>query len=376
MTLTKNNHKGGVPMTLAIFLIISVILVGIQTAVPFLVKRTVIFGITVPEKYIKNDMLTCYKKKYALTVGLFSLIVLAGYLLWALVTNPTEEQTVLIGTLIQFGIILFSLALYFFFHGKTLQLKKESKWMENLTQVSVTDLSVRAKDEMLPWYVYLLPIMITVGVIGYTVFQYELLPKQIPIHWGINGEADAFTEKTPMSAIMLPLTLLLLQIMYMGIQVGTKKSGIKLSATSTNASRLRQLTLRKYTSWFMFLVNFLLTVMFSFFQLTMIHPDLFSGTIMVATPLIFLVVVLAGTIAFAVKVGRSDKVSIDGTEEKITDFDEDSHWVGGLFYVNKNDPSIFVEKRFGVGWTLNFGNPIGYVIFLVPLVAILLLTFL
>lgn len=363
-------------MTLAIFLIISVILVGIQTAVPFLVKRTVIFGITVPEKYIKNDMLTCYKKKYALTVGLFSLIVLAGYLLWALVTNPTEEQTVLIGTLIQFGIILFSLALYFFFHGKTLQLKKESKWMENLTQVSVTDLSVRAKDEMLPWYVYLLPIMITVGVIGYTVFQYELLPKQIPIHWGINGEADAFTEKTPMSAIMLPLTLLLLQIMYMGIQVGTKKSGIKLSATSTNASRLRQLTLRKYTSWFMFLVNFLLTVMFSFFQLTMIHPDLFSGTIMVATPLIFLVVVLAGTIAFAVKVGRSDKVSIDGTEEKITDFDEDSHWVGGLFYVNKNDPSIFVEKRFGVGWTLNFGNPIGYVIFLVPLVAILLLTFL
>ncbi|SDN47053.1 DUF1648 domain-containing protein [Bacillus sp. OK048] len=363
-------------MTLALFLIISIILVGIQTAVPFLVKRTVIFGVTVPEKHIKNEKLTAFKKKYALSVGLLSFIVLAGYLLWALFNNPAEEQTVLIGTLIQFGIILFSLALYFFFHGKTLQLKRESNWMENLTQVTITDLSVRAKDEMLPWYVYLIPLIITVGVIGYTVYQYDLLPEQIPTHWGINGEADAFTEKTPMSAIMLPLTLLVLLLMYIGIQVGTKKSGIKLSATSTNASRLRQLTLRKYTSWFMFLVSFLLTIMFSFFQLTMIHPNLFAGTILVATPLIFLVVVLAGTIAFAVKVGRSDKVSIAGTKEKITDFDEDSHWVGGLIYFNKNDPSIFVEKRFGVGWTLNFGNPIGYVIFLVPLVAILLLTLL
>jgi len=27
-----------------------------------------------------------------------------------------------------------------------------------------------------------------------------------------------------------------------------------------------------------------------------------------------------------------------------------------VFYVNKNDPSIMVEKRFGVGYTINFGN--------------------
>jgi uncharacterized membrane protein len=27
-----------------------------------------------------------------------------------------------------------------------------------------------------------------------------------------------------------------------------------------------------------------------------------------------------------------------------------------LFYVNHGDPAILVGKRFGVGWTLNFGN--------------------
>ena len=29
----------------------------------------------------------------------------------------------------------------------------------------------------------------------------------------------------------------------------------------------------------------------------------------------------------------------------------------GVFYVNRNDPSLFVEKRFGLGYTVNFGNP-------------------
>jgi uncharacterized membrane protein len=362
-------------MTLAIFLIIAIILVGIQTAVPFLVKRTVIFGITVPEKHINNEILTSYKKRYALLVSLLSFVVLAGYLLWVLLNSPSEEQTVLVGTLIQFGIILFSLSLYFYFHGKTLQLKRKNHWTKNLKQVQITDLSVRDQDEMLPWYVYLLPIIMTAGVIGYTILQYDLLPQQIPTHWGINGEADAFTEKTPMSAILMPLTLLLMQIMFLAIQVGTKKSGIKLSATHTSASRMRQLTLRKYSSWFMFIVSFLLTGMFSFFQLNTIHPDLFNGKITMATPIIFLLVVLAGTIAFAIKVGRSDKLNIDETENAITDFDDDSYWKAGIFYFNKNDPSIFVEKRFGVGWTINFGNPIGYLIIFVPLVIILMLSF-
>lgn len=96
---------------------------------------------------------------------------------------------------------------------------------------------------------------------------------------------------------------------------------------------------------------------------------------MVASPIIFLSVVLAATIAFTIKVGRSDKYDIDETNEEITDFDEDSYWKVGLIYFNRNDPSIFVEKRFGIGWTLNFANPIGYMVFLLPLIAILVFSF-
>jgi uncharacterized membrane protein len=35
---------------------------------------------------------------------------------------------------------------------------------------------------------------------------------------------------------------------------------------------------------------------------------------------------------------------------------DNRRWVLGAFYVNRDDPSVFVEHRFGFGYTINFGN--------------------
>ena len=37
--------------------------------------------------------------------------------------------------------------------------------------------------------------------------------------------------------------------------------------------------------------------------------------------------------------------------------DDDRYWSGGIFYNNPDDPALFVPKRYGLGWTLNFGHP-------------------
>src|SRR5579863_6304983 len=39
--------------------------------------------------------------------------------------------------------------------------------------------------------------------------------------------------------------------------------------------------------------------------------------------------------------------------------DDDRYWYGGFFYNNPDDPAIFVPKRYGLGWTVNFGHPLG-----------------
>ncbi len=357
-------------MEFLIFIIIIFFLAAIQTAIPFLVKRTVVFGVTIPEQNIKDERLIAFKKWYAIVVSIISFLLLGGFSLLVLLDKLTEEQIVLTGTMIEFITIFISMSLYFYFYGKTVQLKKERKWGANLKQVKISDLSVRLQDEMLPWYVFLLPIIAIIGLIGYTLLQYDILPDQIPTHWGPSGEADDFTTKTPFSAITMPLVFLFILFMFLGINIGTKKSGIKLSATSTNASKIRQLNLRKYSSWFGFFSSVLLTVLLSYFQLTVIHPEISSQKFMLMMPFVILIVVFVGTILFAVKVGRSDKQSNELAEGDITDYDEDSFWKAGIIYFNPNDPSIFVEKRFGVGWTINFANPKGYLLVVVPLIII------
>lgn len=363
-------------MAFTILFIVILFLAIIETAIPYLIKRTVVFGVTIPEQYTRDPRLARFKKGYSLVVLCFSLLALIGFSVWGILGNPTEEQLFLAGTAIPLAIMVISLACYIYFHTKTTQLKRKEKWGQDVKQVQVTDLSVRSQDEMLPWYMYLFPMLVTLGVIVYTAIQYPTLPEQIPTHWGPSGQPDAFTTKSPVSVITLPLILLVMQGMFLMIIETTKRSGIKLSATSTEASRIRQLTLRKYSSWFMFLVSLLMTMLFSFLQLSTIHEGLFGEGLMLLFPFVFLLVILGGTMVFAFKVGRAGKVVESNPVEGIRDLDEDQYWKGGLFYFNKNDPSIFVEKRFGVGWTLNFANPKGYLLVFGPLVVILVLSYL
>ena len=56
--------------------------------------------------------------------------------------------------------------------------------------------------------------------------------------------------------------------------------------------------------------------------------------------------------------------------------DDDRYWAGGLFYNNPDDPAVFVPKRYGMGWTVNFGNPKGKLVMfgtlLIPVVLLIL----
>ncbi|WP_338449704.1 DUF5808 domain-containing protein [Niallia oryzisoli] len=364
-------------MAFIVFFILILFLTCLESAIPYLVKRTVVFGVSIPDQHVTDDKLNRYKKTYTIFVASVSIAALAIFTFWYSTSSPAEEKMVLYGMAIQFGIMLLSIALYFFYHGKTAQRKKAEKWGENVKRIKAADLSARVQDEMLPWYVFFLPMIITIGVLIYTISKYPVLPDQIPTHWGINGKPDAFTVKTPFSAIQMLIILLVMQVMMIAINLSTKRSGIKVSTTNTQATRARQLTLRKYSSWLTFITSVLLTMLFSFFQLSTIHEDLAGDAVTFALPMVFLFLVLAGTIIFAVKVGTAGNNSAGAQPaEGVGDYDEDEYWKGGLFYFNKNDPSIFVEKRFGVGWTLNFANPIGYLIIIVPLIVILVLSFL
>jgi uncharacterized membrane protein len=39
--------------------------------------------------------------------------------------------------------------------------------------------------------------------------------------------------------------------------------------------------------------------------------------------------------------------------------DDERCWMGGFLYNNPDDPDLMVPKRYGLGWTFNFGHPLG-----------------
>jgi uncharacterized membrane protein len=76
-----------------------------------------------------------------------------------------------------------------------------------------------------------------------------------------------------------------------------------------------------------------------------------------------------------VRLGRLQRTGTGATGTG--DRTEDRFWKAGLVYYNPEDPAIFLEKRFGIGYTMNMARPaawyiLGAVLGLPLLVALLL----
>jgi uncharacterized membrane protein len=55
---------------------------------------------------------------------------------------------------------------------------------------------------------------------------------------------------------------------------------------------------------------------------------------------------------------------------------DERYWKAGGTYYNPGDPALFVDKRYGVGWTLNMARPLSWVmlggILLIPLAIVVI----
>ncbi|MGX9132890.1 DUF1648 domain-containing protein [Rummeliibacillus sp. JY-2-4R] len=348
----------------------------VQIFIPYMVKKTVVFGVSIPATFINHIMVKRVKRIYSMALASIWIVMFIGYIVWCLLIPSNDDLQVIVGTSLLFLLIIMSMLFYAYFHRKLQLEKQQQQWGIDLKEVKLVDTSLRGKDEMLPLAYYIGLVVIPLILIIYTYSQYPLLPEQIPTHWGANGEPNAFTEKNPFTAISLPLMMLVLQIMFAAMSQGTKISGIKISVINTKESTRKQIEKRKYTSWFMFLTALLITMLFSLLQLTTIHHNVIGQGIMLTIFIIFMVVILVGSIIFSIKVSSLEKKNkYLNYPNGVMDVDEDRYWKGGLLYFNKDDSSLFVEKRFGIGWTINFARPMSYLLVFVPLIIILFIAF-
>jgi uncharacterized membrane protein len=366
-------------MIIFLFGFILLFITVLQAFTPKFLKQTEVFGVYVPEQYTKEKTIVYWKKRYTSVVLITGLVILIGYLFWSLTQKPNEETLALVSVGVQFTSLFISIGYYFIMHIRVKKLKAEQGWTTGKNEVRVVDLQFQEKLRLVPRIVFIIPMIVTIGLIIYTFMKYPEMPNMIPTHWGPSGQPDAFSEKTYFSVISMPLILLVMQGMFLMMSEGMKFSGTKINPSNKKTSVAQQLAFRKYTSWFALFITLITTFLMGYLHLQTIHPEIASPWIMFTLPLAFLVITFVGVGIYTVKVGQSgSRLKVGGTSSSVEDkiaVDDDKYWKGGLIYINKDDPSIFVEKRFGVGWTINYGRPLSWIVLFLPIIIILVIAF-
>jgi uncharacterized membrane protein len=83
------------------------------------------------------------------------------------------------------------------------------------------------------------------------------------------------------------------------------------------------------------------------------------------------VIAILAVFVLAVQSGGSRSGSAGGGESGRGN--PDDCWKYGVFYFNRDDPALFVPKRFNIGYTLNFANRWSWVVLVVSLLPVVAL---
>lgn len=172
--------------------------------------------------------------------------------------------------------------------------------------------------------------------------NWERIPERFPVHWGFSGP-DRWAEKTLTGVFMLPAAGAAACLTMTVMAVALARSDARGEARYLRANLVALLA----SSYFMALL----------FGWLSIQAALFSGAsppvlIPALGSLLFVIVLVVWTARM--RSLPSDENGGDGTP--------DSAWKGGMIYYNKSDSRLFVEKRFSVGYTVNFAHPASWLL--------------
>jgi uncharacterized membrane protein len=160
--------------------------------------------------------------------------------------------------------------------------------------------------------------------------NWDRIPERFPVHWGADGQVNRWSMRTPHDVYgpLIFAALLCGWLLVMGLA----------SWYGARRSRFRRVMLGALIGT-VYLMGFL-------FGGIAINPVINAPIwIFIAAPLVFLVPIVLVMVR-----------SVSEPTERAAEPTPNECWRGGLIYYNPNDAALMVEKRTGLGYTVNFGN--------------------
>lgn len=215
------------------------------------------------------------------------------------------------------------------------------------------------------WIVQVGPFAILFATAAFLHFHWEEIPARFPVHWGVDGQPNGWSSRTPMG-VYGPLLLGALISACMWLTAHTLLRSARIVDRARPLLVLHDFAHR--VGVFLLVVEFFLAVVFSSVGLlpfTGAMPVIIVAILML--PAIFVLIVWLNK-------GRAHRIETSGltNPEAAGDGTPDECWKFGVLYFNPDDAALWVEKRAGIGYTMNFAHISAWVIMaLILLVPIL-----
>ncbi|MCX4458013.1 DUF5808 domain-containing protein [Streptomyces sp. NBC_01340] len=331
-------------------------------AMPSLAQATLPFGVRVPRERAGEPAVTAAVRPYrrrvmtagaAVTASATGVLLLAGRTTVANAITPPCAAALLAGL---------DWAAYYRAHRAVAAAKAEGGWYDDVRQGVAVDISIRTDPERFPWLWALPSLLVTAATAVAGALRYPSLPATLTTHWNAAGRADGHVRTT----VAIAFTPVFLQIVSSALLAGTAvfalRSRQSLDAERPRASAAQHRAFVRWTTRGLLVLA--ASVDLSLLGTALITWEVYGnravGAVAIGLP------ILAGVafvFAVAVRTGaQGSRLPISVGEAggaRVVNRDDDRYWKGGLIYVNRDDSSVFVPKRFGIGWTVNFGRPAG-----------------
>lgn len=340
-------------------LFISFLLPGILSAfMPYLTRKTESFGVTITEEIYHSDRMKSIRKKYSIkALIVLSLIFFITSFYFFKFPEPTNIYIYTAGLFVMLIALFF---VYLKFHFLVKNLKEEEGWIENKKQVSLTDLSFRQRKIKYSNLWFIIPLIITIGTMIITYLNYDLIPDSIPMQYDFQGNPNNFKDKSLITVFSPTFIQIMMIGLFIFINNIISKSKQQLNPSDPEGSALQNEIFRRKWSAFTIVSGILMVLIFTLMQISffvIIDPNLiFSATMIITLMIVIFSLYLAINLGQG---GSRIKTESSGNNTEI-DRDQDEYWKLGQFYFNPQDPTVFIEKRFGIGWTINFGSKKGW----------------
>jgi len=204
------------------------------------------------------------------------------------------------------------------------------------------------------------------------VALYPGLPTSIPVHFDISGHADRYADKSVWSVFGLLIIGAAVAILLAALSVAGARYSARIQSDDTaEQSALRTQVQRSMLASLLSQLSFVIALGISAIELCQRLIPASSwviGVCAIGMAVLIMVVVITAVVRGRARLQPANLR--DPLVPRPDAVDDDAHWKGGLFYVNRDDPALMVPRRFGLGWTINLGRPAGIAITILLFLAI------